>query len=436
VRKSRQEERRANNQNACWQVGKGTAMSKMKWITIAGSLGLLLIINHISALDFTWTTNGFTNYQAWDNKIDMNFTGCWYNGTYYVLVPRGDFHSSGARTFTNCRMYKGTSWTGLMFDKDCYADTTFKCNRSIDADDDYWLGSLWIDTADGAFYSVVHIEFNYVTDWTSCHFRRIGLARSRDLGANWTFIGDIIKGEDPEEYSQWPANQVIDQGCGDMTLFVDSSFFYCYYLEKTWSDQRSDQSKALDGMYVARSAKKDKMMPGTWYKYHNGAWTEPGLGGNDTRIFNLGCGWTIRYNRYLNAYVAIGYGNWYSDNEVAVGIASCTNLSTQNWDTLSDLKTDGWSGWYYAVSDVSPPADPFTIGKDFRIYCSDYSFCKYLDVTLNGSTTLARDRMQLSPAAFPQKADSKISVRSHSQPVVKNKTTFSGRSIQKQRLCR
>jgi hypothetical protein len=86
---------------------------------------------------------------------------------------------------------------------------------------------------------------------------------------------------------------------------------YFYFLFSNYQGPLDQQ-----GVGVARSAVADLGQPGTVYKYYQGRWDEPGLGGRVTAIFRTPTGWagpnvdapwgpSVHWNYYLNSYVVL-----------------------------------------------------------------------------------------------------------------------------------
>ncbi len=100
--------------------------------------------------------------------------------------------------------------------------------------------------------------------------KSMAIATSADNGLSWTDLGTIITGEDT-------AKATGITGEGDCTM-VDGGdeFFYAYCLRNT------------DGQTIVARAPKGDLMD--WHKYHEGDWTEPGLGGKATAIGFVGPG--------------------------------------------------------------------------------------------------------------------------------------------------
>lgn len=100
--------------------------------------------------------------------------------------------------------------------------------------------------------------------------KSMAIARSVDDGLTWTDLGTVLTGVDHPS----PATITGEGDCG----LVDArdGYLYAYCLRN--SDWQT---------IVARAPAGD---PTDWHKYLDGAWTEPGLGGNATAIGFLGTG--------------------------------------------------------------------------------------------------------------------------------------------------
>lgn len=130
-----------------------------------------------------------------------------------------------------------------------------------------WLTSL--ARAEGTLVGLVHQEqdCNYNQGRTR---KTMAVATSADDGLTWTDLGTVISGRDGHVTSGIT-------GEGDCTM-VDGldGFLYAYCLRN--SDWQT---------IVARADPTDLTQ---WWKYLDGQWTEPGLGGNATAIGFLGPG--------------------------------------------------------------------------------------------------------------------------------------------------
>jgi hypothetical protein len=120
--------------------------------------------------------------------------------------------------------------------------------------------------------------------------KSMAIAASLDDGLTWTVSGTIIAGRD----SPQPGRIT---GEGDCTM-VDGldGHLYAYCLRN--SDWQT---------IVARAPQAD---PTDWRKYHEGAWTEPGVGGEATAIGFIGPG--AGYLRPLGSVAAVTSDPWFA----------------------------------------------------------------------------------------------------------------------------
>jgi len=141
------------------------------------------------------------------------------------------------------------------------------------------------------------------------------LATSKDLGLTWTLVGDILTRALPnvQDYS----GPDFEAGPADFDFYADTRGGYFYVT--SWNSFTPKQGK-LNGftMYseVARCAIADKMAPGKWFKFRDGAWTEPGLGGKASRLGfdRRGIYGNTIYSTYLEKYLRIGIHIGVKDN--------------------------------------------------------------------------------------------------------------------------
>lgn len=154
-----------------------------------------------------------------------------------------------------------------------------------------WLNSAIVDgDIIRGWYHAEH-DCNYDIGQTA---KSIGYCESHDGG--FTF-----------EKKGYPDNQVITGnidflagttvGNGDHSAILgDDGYYYIFYID--WDEY---------GHCVARSPVSSGGVPGTWTKYYNGAWSEPGIGGKCTGIWQL-VGATVHTHVSGNLF-SVGNGN-------------------------------------------------------------------------------------------------------------------------------
>lgn len=153
-----------------------------------------------------------------------------------------------------------------------------------------WLNSTWQDGSVTRAWYHAETACNYPTTHKS-----VAYAESYDGGR--TFIKP-----------NYPANQVItappyytdpdEDDEGDHHVLQVGDYLYLYFIpSRDWQ------------LRLARSHVDDGGLPGTWYKYYNDSFGEPGLGGESSPLDPTGAltrSW-VSFNTYLNAYIGFSY---------------------------------------------------------------------------------------------------------------------------------
>jgi hypothetical protein len=221
----------------------------------------------------------------------------------------------------------------------------------------YWLMGLWVDPADGKFYSIAYTEYNFLNEWDSeAKERRMGLATSANQGKTWTYQGDIIT---QDKSTPPPAGQQY-YGAGDLNLFIPGDgYAYVYYKKGYYS--LSTLHRTAQDICVARCLLSNKLAPGQWEKFYNGTWTEPGIGGHETIIIpdvNIA---NVSYNEFLKRYVCIG-----NDVSGTTFISFANSMATQDWSPR-DFGFPHITWWYNWSVNVTNN-NQHIMGQSFKLY--------------------------------------------------------------------
>lgn len=135
--------------------------------------------------------------------------------------------------------------------------------------DTYNSCGLWMNgekaLTGSSYLGIVHAETNCDYANNGQTYKSMALATSKDQGETWSLIGQIITS------SQLPIVGA-PTGEGDCTWVDDASYLYAYCL-----------NSYNYGLFVAR-APISNPNPGQWFKYFNGSWSEPGLGGQSSTL--------------------------------------------------------------------------------------------------------------------------------------------------------
>ena len=169
-----------------------------------------------------------------------------------------------------------------------------------------------------------------------------------------------------------PAGSTLLDYAGNGKVIYQGGYFYLFYMG---GDYQS---------YIARSSFVDQGRPGTWWKWYQGGWTEPGIGGQSTAVNGFGEGTgSLSWNSYLGAYLNV-------DTSAKWGFLLKTSSDLLTWSDLAndptksfyplatyptDINQDQWgarsasSGLLYAYpSIVGTNGDSSTSGQTFYLY--------------------------------------------------------------------
>ncbi len=112
-------------------------------------------------------------------------------------------------------------------------------------------------------------------------YARIGLALSTNNGETWEKAGPVITSSKPKEWTYYSGQ--ADRGAAEPGLVLETNgvYLYAYYTELSRQDGRGEQ------VCLARACiTKGIPMPGSWKKYYNGSFSQPGIGGLDTPVLS------------------------------------------------------------------------------------------------------------------------------------------------------
>ncbi|WP_234371453.1 RICIN domain-containing protein [Streptomyces sp. XY431] len=290
------------------------------------------------------------------------------------------------------------------------------------------LSGVWVDPDTGDWYGLVHNEFTPSPFGDGIHYDAIDYAVSKDQGKTWTIKDHALTSPystTRNDTAQFP-NQTYYYGDGDQRLFVDtaSGYFYVFYgsriVEKNgnWSDSLA---------HVARAPISGKMAAGSWQKWYDGSWSQPGVGGLESNQVPVDAssstGYTpvqgdyspsntgtaaqqiaagklppksplfvmnVAYNAYLKLYIG--------EPEAVSGTAPqrfyvTDDLSTQKWSLIGDTGGYTSNSWYRWFLDGANRTSSTIVGRTFRSYCSidcsNGSSGEYVDITLGASALAA-----------------------------------------------
>ncbi|MEV6703291.1 RICIN domain-containing protein [Streptomyces sp. NPDC051453] len=376
------------------------------------------------------------------------------DGTFYYQSAHSNYGPTDGRTWS---FYSGKDFDNTTRNaisdavnpansQDKNNDTTWRCNNSptgreatYNSDTSYYsqknfcdLMGVWVDPDTGTWYGLVHNEFTPQPFGDGLHYDSIDYAVSTDQGRTWDIKDHVITSPYSTKRGDNTAfpNQSYDYGNGDPRLFVDTSsgYFYVYYNSRVIP--KGGVAGGNDSLaHVVRAPISGKMAPGTWHKWYDGSWSQPGIGGLESNMAPVDAahptGYTpvandynpanpgtvpdqiaagtlppksdlltmnIAYNAYLGLYVGEPE-TIKQDGTEPQRFYVTDNLATQKWTLAGDSGAHTSGSWYRWMVDSVNKTGSTIVGKTFRSYCS--FFCsnnadgEYYDTTIGTSTPAA-----------------------------------------------
>jgi len=229
---------------------------------------------------------------------------------------------------------------------------TLRCVWDAPRDKSWWIESVWREPESGILYGWYHHEPSGLVPGTAETAPKIGAVISYDNGLTWKDQGFVLENGYPI-VPEWDNGYFVG-GNGDFCVILDEEKKYFYFLFSNYGGPIAEQ-----GIGIARSKFSDRGQPGTVFKYYQGKWLEPGLGGKVTPIMGTKVGWagpdldcrwgpSVHWNTYLKCYVmvlnrALRHG-WKGD---AIEIAYSKDLL--RWSRPEPIYTQRDVGWYPSI---------------------------------------------------------------------------------------
>lgn len=253
---------------------------------------------------------------------------------------------------------------------------------------------MWWDKETRTLYGLLHTEYDLDhppgQGWTA---KKTRLAISRDLGLTWTLVGDILTRALPETKDYVGDN--FEAGPADFDFYVDERGGYFYVTSwNSFVPKNGPINGFLMFSEVARCAIADKMAPGKWFKFRDGQWAEPGLGGKASRVGmdRRGLYGNTIYSEHLGLYLRIGINIGVTDDrgmppmgfrDHSIYVSVCTDLARQDWSPAAKLLDDPDNTLFgFTLTDAEGRAGE-SVGRKLRVYNYWLGGSRVLDVTLD-----------------------------------------------------
>ena len=229
-------------------------------------------------------------------------------------------------------------------------------------------GPIYRDDHTGCLLMFYHAEVYTFPPGYLPFYSELGLARSLDEGKTWVDMGTFLT---PHLSQQAPYFQTQrgtwDIGWGGYTIVGD--FFYVYFadlLDVAGEHRRVNHAVARARIDDVIRAATERGTVSAWVKYHEGGWSESGLGGRSSPLiaqgdesFLMG---DVSYNTYLKKYVAVLIGEPWPNSDL-YWIESDNGL---RWTHYHKIVDDPGEDIYVTIAGLGE--QPRHSGKEFYVY--------------------------------------------------------------------
>ncbi len=232
-----------------------------------------------------------------------------------------------------------------------------KCMRQYDAD---YAGANAVLAASNGRDLLMFYEGGTKTAGTTYiqhgwEFNVMALARSSDAGRTWTREGVVLSGTDPVPTARTQTGQ---PGISEGGVIAANGYLYAFFQYVPNDTSAGEPPSVIE---AARAPLSSDGKPGSFRKYYNGSFSEPGLGGKASPVVATTNGACTRpvevwpaYSTYLKAYVLS-----YLCNE---GWSFSTSTDLVNWSQPRVfLKEKMWRSckpmdWNFVLATPGNPA--------------------------------------------------------------------------------
>ena len=222
--------------------------------------------------------------------IDSNTASFWKNGRFHA-------YSSTSHPILN------------VFDTEFNLISSTAIKVDSDRHFPMWIESVY-DDGNGRLFAWYHYEVIGVCPNSTYTSPEVGAMVSTDGGYTYKDLGIVLRSGDPINCQA--KNGYFASGHGDFSVIVDPEKQFVYFLFSTYGGDVASQGIAMARMpllYLSTPV-------GAAWKYYDGGWSEPGLGGRTTPIFAASVSWadwntdafwgpSVHWNTYLQSYVVL-----------------------------------------------------------------------------------------------------------------------------------
>jgi len=203
----------------------------------------------------------------------------------------------------------------------------------------------------------------------------VGVAVSEDGGYRFEKLGPVLTGARPKHFQSYPGQGTGGVGIPSTATSRDGRHLLLYYTEFSQVDDAGEQRGPQIGL--ARAPLDGKAPgPGRFRKHHRGAFSEPGLGGEDTPVLSA---WHldqsaavqphVLFSPHLSRYVMVLCVDYWKERQAeperpghTSGVYAAFSEDGIDWDGPHRLFTD----WCYPELGGSVSWEPSLVPDDER----------------------------------------------------------------------
>ena len=234
------------------------------------------------------------------------------------------------------------------------------------------VGQVYYDAAHGILIGLYHGEYWYGGPFP--FYAGLGLAVSDDFGVTWTKLGQVVSPQTARSGSCQ-----VDVSSGTLVARPDG-YFYTYYDDEATGCVGFNIALARARISDVVAAAVARVLPAgnLWFKYFNGAFTEPGVtdrsnpalgGGAFTTLFDTsGNAWfpSVAWNSAVGKYVMAYAAGW-------TGIAIRFSDDGITWSSPTQVVSggtvpSGGNAIYYPNIVNTSGGNPNILGPSFYLY--------------------------------------------------------------------
>jgi hypothetical protein len=247
----------------------------------------------------------------------------------------------------------------------------------------FWIESMWQDP-DGPILAWYHHEPETMCS-PALTSPEIGALVSIDGGKTFVDLGIVLAAGDVPDCSS--RNGFFASGHGDFSVILDRESRYFYFFFGNYGGAPEHQ-----GIAVARLAYENRFYPaGNVWKFRDGDWYEPGIGGQVTPVFQAKVSWqaantdsfwgpSVHFNTALNSYVMLLNRACCAPRWPQEGVYFAENIDLANplaWTTperiLSARDINHSPGYYVQVIGLGPGETDTLAGEAARLFVKGIS---------------------------------------------------------------